>query len=389
MNEQFDPDEMVRIAMASARDRTDTGDSWFGEAEAPPLPFVDMSNWDNEPLPDREWAVRDRIPLRQTSLISGEGGAGKSNVTLHLCVAHPLARDWLLSVPEPGPSIFMDAEDNEAEIHIRLGDILKHYGTTYAEAVKGGFHLLSFAGKDAVLATVSRNGKVEPTALYRQLLQAAGDIKPKMIGIASAANVFAGNESDRGQVQQFVGLLTRIAILADGSIKLVTHPSLTGIASDTGLSGSTQWHNAVRARCYLKSIKPESGEQPEDDLRELVFKKNQYGPMSDRVILRYRDGMFLPEPGVTSLSKLAQAASAQDVFLTLLKRFEASNRTVGDKSSRSYAPSLFAREDEAKKAGLNRKLLEAAMRQLFKDGKIWNEPCGRPSRPSFHIAIKQ
>lgn len=110
--------------------------------------------------------------------------------------------------------------------------------------------------------------------------------------------------------------------------------------------------------------------------------------MSDRVILRYRDGMFLPEPGVTSLSKLAQAVTAQGVFLTLLKRFEASNRTVGDKSSRSYAPSLFAREDEAKKAGLNSKLLEAAMRQLFKDGKIWNEPCGRPSRPSFRIAIK-
>ncbi len=172
----------------------------------------------------------------------------------------------------------MDAEDTEAEIHIRLGDILKYYGLTYAEAVKGGFHLLSFAGKDAVLATASRNGKVEPTALYSKLLQAAGDIKPKMIGIASAANVFAGNESDRAQVQQFVGLLTRIAIFSNGSVKLVTHPSLTGIASDTGLSGSTQWHNAVRARCYLKSIKPESGEQPEDDLRELVFKKNQYGP---------------------------------------------------------------------------------------------------------------
>ena len=264
--------------MASVRDRTDTGDSWFGEAEASPLPFVDMSNWDNEPLPDREWAVRDRIPLRQTSLISGEGGAGKSNVTLHLCVAHPLARDWLLSVPEPGSSIFMDAEDTEAEIHIRLGDILKYYGLTYAEAVKGGFHLLSFAGKDAVLATASRNGKVEPTALsIRKLLQAAGDIKPKMIGIASAANVFAGNESDRAQVQQFVGLLTRIAIFSNGSVKLVTHPSLTGIASDTGLSGSTQWHNAVRARCYLKSIKPESGEQPEDDLRELVFKKINMG----------------------------------------------------------------------------------------------------------------
>ena len=29
-----------------------------------------------------------QIRLRQTALISGEGGVGKSYVTLHLCVAH-------------------------------------------------------------------------------------------------------------------------------------------------------------------------------------------------------------------------------------------------------------------------------------------------------------
>ena len=145
-----------------------------------------------------------QIPLRQVGLFSGEGGAGKSYVTLHLCVAHVLCRDWLNSVPTPGPAIFMDAEDDENELHIRLNSILRHYGATYADAVKGGLHLLSFVGRDAVLATAGRyNSKIEPTPLYGQLLQVAGDIKPKMIGIASAANIFAGNESDRSQVQQF------------------------------------------------------------------------------------------------------------------------------------------------------------------------------------------
>jgi Bifunctional DNA primase/polymerase, N-terminal/AAA domain len=79
----------------------------------PPLPFINMANWDNEPLPMREWAVPNRIPLRQTAIISGEGGAGKSNTTLHLCCAHALGRDWLKSMPELGPAIFLDAEDDE------------------------------------------------------------------------------------------------------------------------------------------------------------------------------------------------------------------------------------------------------------------------------------
>ena len=90
--------------------------------------------------------------------------------------------------------------------------------------IKGGLKLLSFAGKDAVFATASRSGKVEPTTLYKQILEAAGDIKPKMLVIASGANVFAGNENERTQVQQFVGLLTHIAILANGSVLLITHP---------------------------------------------------------------------------------------------------------------------------------------------------------------------
>ena len=79
-----------------------------------------MSNWDNEQVPDREWAVPDRIPLRQTAMLYGEGGVGKSYTTLHLCVAHVLGRDWLGSQPTQGPTIFLDAEDDENEIRIRL-----------------------------------------------------------------------------------------------------------------------------------------------------------------------------------------------------------------------------------------------------------------------------
>jgi RecA-family ATPase len=70
------------------------------ETDSTPLPFIDISGWDSEPTPDRDWAVLDRIPLRQTNLFSGEGGSGKSSVSLHLCCAHVLGRDWLGLLPE-------------------------------------------------------------------------------------------------------------------------------------------------------------------------------------------------------------------------------------------------------------------------------------------------
>jgi hypothetical protein len=105
-------------------------------------------------------------------------------------------------------------------------------------------------------------------------------------------------------------------------------------------------------------------------------------------VLRYQRGLFLPLPGVTSLDKVAQEAKADDVFLDLVHRFTKENRNVSDKSGTTYAPALFAREDEAKRAAVNGKALEAAMRRLFKAEKISNEPCGKPSRPHYRLALK-
>jgi hypothetical protein len=45
---------------------------------------------------------------------------------------------------------------------------------------------------------------VKPPPRATDAALSAGDIKPKMIGIASSANVYAGSEIDRSQVQQFI-----------------------------------------------------------------------------------------------------------------------------------------------------------------------------------------
>jgi DNA polymerase I-like protein with 3'-5' exonuclease and polymerase domains/RecA-family ATPase len=356
-------------------------------ADGTGLVYIDMSRWDFEPTPEQEWIVYNRIPRRECVLFSGIGGSGKSITQLFLSCATVLSRDWLGITPEQGSSIFVDAEDDEKVLHRRAKAIAEYYDVSITDLIKGGLHLVSWRGCDAALATISRNGIVEPTALYRALLEAAGDIKPATIGIAASANVFAGNENDRAQVQQFIGLLTRVAMAANGSLTLISHPSIAGINTDSGLSGSTQWHNSVRARYFMREVKPEAGEPLDTDLRELVFKKNNYGSISESIMLRWNNGLFLPESGA-ALDQAAKEAIAEEVFLALLKRFATNNRKVGDKPSANYAPALFAVEDEAKRAGLTKRDLERAMRRLFQRNAIWNEPHGKPSRPSYRIAPK-
>src|SRR5439155_11406958 len=198
------------------------------------------------------------------------------------------------------------------------------------ELTEGGLQVLPLLGKDATLCAVTKGGKVEVTALYQQIYQAAGDIKPKNISIDTLSRAFAGNEIDRVQVYTFAMHMQALAMVANGSVTILSHPSLQGISSGSGISGSTAWHGAFRFRQFLQGVKPDAGEQPDDDLRQLEFKKNQYGPKCETIVLRYQRGLYLPKPGVGPLEKLAQEQKDDELFLTLHAQFEKQGRRVSD-----------------------------------------------------------
>jgi RecA-family ATPase len=264
-----------------------------------------MSKWDAEPAPPREWTIQDCVPLRQPTIFSGESAVGKSLLDLMRSVAHVLGKSWLGKVTEPGPAIYLGAEDEESELHRRLATIVAHYDATFADAIAGGLHMLSYAGQDAVPGVPNARGIIETTPLFKHLLEAALDIRPKSITIDTVTDVFAGNENDRSQVRQFVGMPRGLAIEANAALAILAHPSLSGISSGSGLSGSPAWHDSVRARAYLTHAQTEKGEEPDPDLRELIFRKNNYGPVAEGILQRWERGVFVPQAGCSSLEKLA------------------------------------------------------------------------------------
>lgn len=349
------------------------------------LDFIDLSRWDAEPVPPREWAVLDRIPMRQPTLFSGDGGKGKTRILLQLSCAHALGKDWLGMLPEPGPAIYLGAEDDEDELHRVLATIADHYQSNFANLQAGGLYPLSLAGKDALLAVPDRNEIMRPTPLFEALKQAACDIRPKLIGIDTASDAFGGQENNRSQVRQFISMLRELAIASNSAVVLNSHPSLTGLNTGSGISGSTAWHNSVRARMYLKSAATDKGDEPDPDLRELEFLKNNYGPTGTKIMLRWQRGVFVPAQSTTSLDKMAQEQKADEVFLTLMKQFDQQGRNVSDRLSPSYAPAVFSKEAAA--AGLRKEALAQAMRRHFAANKIHVSHYGRPSRPYSKLAL--
>ncbi len=110
-------------------------------------------------------------------------------------------------------------------------------------------HLLALAGCETLMAAPDRTGTIKITKLFEHIHQAACDIKPKLIVLDNSADIYGGNENDRAQVRQFIGFLRGMAIASGAGILLTSHPSLTGINTGTGLSGSTAWNDSVRAAC--------------------------------------------------------------------------------------------------------------------------------------------
>ncbi len=192
--------------------------------------------------------------------------------------------------------------------------------------------------------------------------------------------MYGGNENDRSQVRQFIGLLRGLAIAANAGALLASHPSLSGINTDSGLSGSTGWHNSVRSRLYFKAAKAAEGDKANPDLRELEVRKNNYGPSGEVIRMVWRNGVFVPVSQPSSLDRMAAEQEAEQVFLNLLNRFERQGQHVSPHpaSPRNYAPTLFAKHKEAN--GTGARAFADAMQRLLDAGTLRIEPFGPPSK---------
>ncbi|WP_369675560.1 AAA family ATPase, partial [Enterococcus faecium] len=94
------------------------------------------------------------------------------------------------------------------------------------------------------------------------------DERPALVGLDTLADLHSGQENDRTTARQFIGLLRGLAIRHGCAVVLLAHPSLTGMASGSGLSGSTAWNASVRSRLYLERV-VQDGYEADPDRRVL------------------------------------------------------------------------------------------------------------------------
>ncbi|MEQ8783430.1 MAG: AAA family ATPase [Roseibium album] len=193
--------------------------------------------------------IDDWLPCGYATLIAGHGGAGKSSIALYLAVCIALGLPFFGLHAEQGRVMYLSCEDRSDVLHWRLHRICRHLGIGLAD-LAGDLDVVDLVGRDSVLWEKTATGGAT-TRTFNELMGNLGNVE--VLFVDGVADTFAGNENDRSDAKRFVNALVGLIPADRGAVVLIHHvnkPS-AGTATSEGYSGSTGWHNSVRARWYL------------------------------------------------------------------------------------------------------------------------------------------
>lgn len=349
--------------------RGGAGDPPPDDDARPPLALIDPAGWMGTEAPPRSWKVKDYIPDRQATLLTGKGAAGKSLLSQIKCTCIAAGLPFLGLETVQTNAIYVTCEDDADELHRRQVAICAALGITL-QSLSGTLFLVSLQGEMGnELATFATDGRMSVAPRYRDIVNACKQYAIGYATLDNTAHLFTGNENDRHQVASFINLCNRLAIEIDGAVVIVGHPNKAG----DSYSGSTAWENQVRSRLFMEIPTNEDGDVVDADVRVLRREKVNYAQRGGELTFRWFEGSFVlpeavPEARRYDTSENSKAFHDNDVFLTCLAKATETRRAVSHINGINYAPRIFSHMPQAK--GVKETDLRAAMERLISLGRI-------------------
>lgn len=328
---------------------------------------VSVAGWEGTKAPDRQWLVKDWIPLGEVTALYGDGGVGKSLLAMDLQTCIVKGISWFGHEVMQGQVLGMYCEDKPHELQRRQESINGKYMLKHKDLADS--HLISRVGQNNLLITFDGHDQASPTELWHNLNELLANGHYKLLIVDTAADTFGGNENVRAQVRQFIqACLGYFAVRYNIAVVLLAHPSVTGMATGTG--GSTAWSNSVRSRLFF------ARDEDNPEIRVLKRMKSNYaaaGDEAEQIRVVWRDGAWVD---VTTGGDFLEEKEAEAVrmFAELLRECNARGENVSASLKGNYAPRIFVNMAHARGIkGFNLGRFEMAMETLFSRGLIANE----------------
>jgi RecA-family ATPase len=291
------------------------------ESAKPGINAADPADWEGIAVPRQEWIVQRLVPARKVTALYGDGGTGKTLLALQMAVSAALGKEFLGISVEPGRVFALLAENEDDDSHVALDAICWHFGATLGD-LRGMMRVASRAGLDSILMAFPL-GRGHPSELFQQLLTDIKIFGPKLVILDTAADLFGGNENDRGQVRRFLSeICTRVAVETGAAVLLCAHPSVAGLRSSEGSGGSTAWNNSVRSRLFLRRDIRDGDQEDDPDVRILELKKANLVQRGLAICLRWKDGVFVEDNTHLRIGSEAEIKRMRDIVDVVASRYE-------------------------------------------------------------------
>ena len=263
----------------------------------PPLPLSQLMATN---YPPTEWVWKDFVLKGEVNLLYGDGGVGKSLLSLYIGIAAAAGGVLFGSPTMQMPVLALFAEDNPSQVQQRVSKALIELGLDANGVLPMG--LWCQPSGETALARVDDNGAVTELPRLGALRTELAEVgRPALVILDSLADLFEMNENLRlpvnAALKKVLGSLCRDL---GASVLVLAHPSKASMHDGTHYSGSTAFNNGVRHRLTLEILPREDGDLHEGPPpRRLSVAKSNYGAMAEKTLFYYGP----------SISELPQAAA--------------------------------------------------------------------------------
>lgn len=260
-------------------------------------PHPKVIHWNDIEVIDREWLIPNWLPANTATMFTGDGGAGKSWLTLQaVCqIASGFKNAFLdpeFSIPskpdksiEPKHIVFATYEDEPAEIKRRLQALASgmNWILESLDTIQQHLHIVDMRG----IGSVWGPGMGKHIANTGDLLFAGEAIRTiceernaKLLVMDPLSGAFGGNENDRTAVYDFVSSFRGWGDAAKCALLVIGHLPKGAEGRAAGFSGSTAWEASARSMWMLSKQNAGDSKNPKE-YWALLHTKANYAPLQN------------------------------------------------------------------------------------------------------------
>ena len=293
-------------------------------------PRPQIVQWDDIPEIKREWLINSWLPANTVTMFTGEGGAGKSWLTLQAICQILLGYNGAYLDPNftreadrknPRNVIFATYEDEPAEIKRRLQALASGMPWIYNafSIIKQHLHIVDMRGIGSVWGPGIGNHIQNTGDLLsagEDLRQICEDKQARLLVMDPLSGAFGGNENDRTAVYDFVSSFRGWGDQAKCAMLVIGHLPKSAEGKAAGFSGSTAWEASARSMWMLSKKSFTGGEGKQAETRHywaLEHTKANYALLQSEIPLIRINGYWTKandrEDAADALEKIPQEAT--------------------------------------------------------------------------------